>query len=107
MRVIIAGSRTVRNYNELLWVVSGGCPTGVDNMGELWAEENNVGLKRFPADGENGGKAAGPLRNAAMAAYALILVWDGKSKGSASMKKEAKKRDLKIFEHIIQPNPSL
>jgi hypothetical protein len=57
----------------------------------------------IPARWDTEGKAAGPKRNKRMAeaADALILVWDGKSKGSASMKSEAQKRGLKIFEVII------
>jgi hypothetical protein len=38
-----------------------------------------------------------------MARYAthLILIWDGKSSGSASMRKLAKEYKLEIFEKII------
>ncbi len=36
-----------------------------------------------------------------MAEYAdkLILIWDGSSNGSKHMKKQAKKHNLKIYEH--------
>ena len=55
MKVIIAGSRTINDYDALKnfvesvnWsieeVVSGGC-RGVDILGEQWAENNNVPKK--------------------------------------------------------------
>lgn len=50
------------------------------------------------ADWDAHGKAAGPIRNRKMAqeADALLLLWDGKSKGSASMLAEAKRTGLQI-----------
>ncbi len=44
------------------------------------------------------GKSAGHIRNAEMADYAdaLIAFWDGKSRGTANMIENARKRGLKI-----------
>lgn len=113
MKVIIAGGRDIRDYDAVksaveeseftvLQVVSGAAK-GVDYMGELWSEWRDVPCKRFPADWNTHGKAAGPIRNKQMAEYAdaLILVWDGKSRGSASMKREAIAAGLKIHEKIV------
>ena len=60
-------------------------------------------MKAFPADWQKHGRKAGPLRNMEMAinADALVLVWDGKSAGSASMKREAERAGLLIFELIV------
>lgn len=46
---------------------------------------------------------AGPIRNAKMAemGHALLLIWDGKSDGSQSMKTEALRRGLRIWEVIL------
>lgn len=115
MKTIIAGSRDFCNRAEL-WnvintfdegvpiteVVSGGC-RGVDQLGEEWAKQHGIPLKRFPADWTAHGKAAGPIRNREMAAYAdaLIAIWDGESRGTKNMIDEAKKRGLLI--HIHQP----
>lgn len=100
MKVIIAGSRSITNY-ELLpqvmkyankeglranHVVSGGAK-GVDQLGERLAKDWNWGLTIFPADWETHGKKAGIIRNIQMAEYAdwLLAIWDGKSKGTKHM----------------------
>lgn len=62
-----------------------------------------VAIKEFPADWNTYNKAAGPIRNAQMADYAdvLILVWDGKSRGSANMKLQMERLDKPIMEIIL------
>lgn len=118
-RVIIAGGRNLASdahYAQLaefmhkVWyeaggvteVLSGGC-RGADLLGEDWAACNNVPVRRFPADWRGLGTAAGPIRNKQMAAEAdaLVLIWSGRSKGSASMKHEAQRRGLMIYEVIV------
>jgi hypothetical protein len=113
LKTIIAGSRTVTDPVivedairlsgfHVTEVVSGGCD-GVDLMGEDWAAANSLHVHRFPADWLTHGKAAGPIRNAAMAGHAdaLIAVWDGHSRGTRSMIQEARKRHLKVYIHNI------
>lgn len=116
MRVIIAGSRTIEDYEavsaaiessgfKITEVVSGACPTGVDQLGEEWAgnQDADIPIRRFPADWKLHGNSAGVKRNGVMALYAdaLILVWDGQSPGSADMLRRAKQRKLKIHEVIV------
>lgn len=107
MKVIIAGSRTITDASlieravedagfTITQVVSGCQKTrdritgkivgGVDWLGECWAAQHGVSIERFPADWDELGRAAGPIRNAEMAKYAdaLILIHNG-SKGSLSM----------------------
>lgn len=97
MKVIIAGSRSITNfklvseildanYSYISEVVCDGA-RGVDNLGKLWAENNNIPIRLFPADWNTFGKSAGYKRNVEMAKYAdaLILIWDGVSKGSNHM----------------------
>jgi hypothetical protein len=113
MKVIVAGGRDVTDVAAVSdairesgfapsEIVSGGA-SGVDSIGEMWARWNNVPIRRFEADWEEHGRAAGPIRNRAMANYAdaLVLVWDGQSRGSRSMKQEAQQRGLKIYERIL------
>ncbi len=106
MKLIIAGSRTFNNYptlkkhifdlfNELelsqkeikeVEIISG-TARGADQLGELFAEENNLLLHSFPADWDKYGKAAGFIRNKQMGNFAdrLIAFWDGKSRGTFHM----------------------
>jgi hypothetical protein len=117
MKVIIAGGRDIKSEAVVLEaimraqvldgftiteVVSGGAK-GVDRFGEQWALAVGLPVKWFHAEWEKHGTAAGPIRNRQMAEYAeaLILVWDGKSRGSASMKREATKRGLKVSEFLV------
>lgn len=121
MKVIIAGSRTIEGedaYLELLkvanqalkdWgtlslteIVTGGA-RGVDAMGKEFARQFGIAHKEFPADWDRYGKSAGYKRNAQMAEYAdaLILLWDGKSRGSAMMKDIAQKKGLLITERVV------
>lgn len=112
MKVIIAGSRNIPDYNATytmlynrLWnlhwkiteVVSGGAD-GADQIGERYAAIQSIPVKRFLPDWDTHGKAAGPIRNALMASYAdaLIALWDGKSRGTENMIQEAMKRQLKV-----------
>jgi len=112
MKVIIAGSRQIEDYDELTklvdsvdWtideVVSGGC-RGVDEMGENWAKEHGIAVKTFHADWGQYGREAGELRNREMANYAdgLLLLWDGVSPGSSCMLRESAKAKIKIFHQI-------
>jgi hypothetical protein len=112
MKTIIAGSRTITDYNELLlaikdsWIpttVISGCAKGVDQLGERWAKDNNVPLLSFPANWELYGKSAGYKRNEQMAenAEGLIALWDGHSKGTQHMIDIAKRKGLKVHIHYI------
>jgi predicted Rossmann fold nucleotide-binding protein DprA/Smf involved in DNA uptake len=113
MKVIIAGSRSITDYElvkqsvldsgfEITEVVSG-TAKGVDSLGEQYAAENRIPLKRVPADWERYGRAGGPKRNKLMAQYAegIVLIWDGKSRGSANMRQEATRNGLKVFEKLV------
>ncbi len=125
MKLIIAGSRTIEPSIHLLHslisqltlkpteIVSGGAE-GVDRCAKKLTD-NFIGsayydklfyekYKEFPADWKTHGKAAGPIRNKQMAEYAdaLLLIWDGESRGSASMKNEMIKLGKPMYEVIIK-----
>ena len=99
MRLIIAGDRKFSEYHIFEWwvtdvnkmwafseIVSGGAK-GADQMGEVWAEQNHVPCKVFPADWAKHGKAAGAIRNAEMGDYsnALLAFVSPRSKGTVNM----------------------
>jgi hypothetical protein len=79
---------------------------GIDLLGELWADSRGVPINRVPAKWKLEGRSAGPKRNRRMAEYAdaLLLIWDGTSKGSLSMKTEMEKLGKSVYEIIIRSN---
>lgn len=109
MRVIIAGSRSARNYLDCIRAVDAarfeitevisGTAAGADRLGERYAEENGITLRKFPADWSKHGKSAGYIRNQEMAdnADALIALWDGESRGTKHMMDIAQKKGLQIY----------
>jgi hypothetical protein len=109
MKVIIAGSRDCEDYPSLLAAIRlsmfditevvSGHARGVDQMGERWAEEHGIPVKLFPAEWGKYGKSAGPKRNLQMAEYsdAAILLWDGMSRGTRSMRDIATSKGLTLF----------
>jgi hypothetical protein len=112
MKIIIAGSRDITDYNHVInamdkaleygyvptEIVSGGCE-GIDRLGESWGAKNKLPIKKFPANWKKLGSAAGPIRNGQMAKYADCLVAIMKkegSKGTQNMIDQANKAGLKI-----------
>lgn len=112
-KVIIAGTRTFDVYSLLCSfcdkclsrkgqthdiVIVSGTARGADRLGERYAYDRGYGIKRFPADWRNNGKAAGIIRNTDMANYAdaLIAFWDGQSKGTLNMIETAKRKGLSV-----------
>ena len=123
MKLIIAGSRTIEvspyfltdlvynffpisreygQYSVANEIVSG-TAKGMDRCGEAYALHHSIPIKKFPADWDLHGKAAGHIRNKQMAEYAdaLLLVWDGISKGSANMKENMLKLGKPVYEVIL------
>jgi hypothetical protein len=111
MKVIVAGSRGIQLYQTVadamdcagfvITEVVSGTARGVDRLGERWAIENDVPIKRFPANWDRYGRSAGYLRNEQMAQYAdgLIAVWDGHSRGTIHMINLARKQRLAVYVH--------
>ena len=114
-KVIIAGSRTFRDYEKLKKVcdrvldkldkveIVSGAARGADRMGEAYALTKRYDIKLFPADWDTHGKSAGYRRNVEMAKYAdmLIVFWDGSSRGTKHMIDIAKKENLPTHVEII------
>ncbi|MCA3109873.1 MAG: hypothetical protein ING91_19280 [Rhodocyclaceae bacterium] len=111
MKTIIAGSRrgipmsAVRTaWESCPWKITTvlcGCSSGVDQWGAALARESGLPVEFFPADWDQFGKAAGPIRNRKMLrrAQALIAVWDGRSPGTLDMITAARKAGIPT--HII------
>jgi hypothetical protein len=103
MKVIIAGSRSLKNFDliqkavdfsgfrDIITEVVSGCASGIDSLAITWANHNKIPVKKMPADWDNlkgvpahqiktnsAGKKynvkAGYDRNTAMAKYADALI---------------------------------
>lgn len=118
MKLIIAGSRTINlpptqiekiieasliNSNEVSHIICGEAK-GIDYSGKRYALVSNRSVVSFPADWDKFGNSAGPLRNKQMAEYAdaLLLIWDGESRGSKNMKDTMLKLGKPVYEVIIR-----
>jgi hypothetical protein len=77
---------------------------GADGLAERLAEDLNYTIKTFDANWELYGKAAGPIRNTAMAKEAThcICFWNGLGTGTADMIKKAKSYKLKLMVVLIK-----
>jgi len=95
-----------------------GLAKGVDLLGKRWADEKGIPTKDFrPAWNDLNAPGAiikenrygkynaraGHDRNELMAQYGdvLIVIWDGKSKGTADMIRRSKNHGLKIYEYVV------
>ena len=114
MKVIVAGGRDFNDYKLLketldnfqqeygnITEVVSGTAKGSDKLGEQYANENNIPIKRFVPDWEGLGKKAGHVRNRKMGDYAkehngmLAAFWDKQSRGTKGMIDYAKNIGLK------------
>lgn len=111
MRLAVVGSRSFRDYTDLektlsfihkkvpiTRIISGGAK-GADSLAEQWARENSVDTQVFIPDWETYGKRAGFLRNKQIVDYseAVVVFWDGKSKGSQHSMKLAKEQGKSVL----------
>ena len=110
-RLVVAGCRTFTDYSKLsdeldrylqnkitrfnVIIISGNAD-GADKLAERYATEHNLSLERYPALWKKYGKSAGPIRNRQMAevADAVIVFWDGESKGTKNMIESAKQANI-------------
>lgn len=127
VRLIIAGTRDADHeqaraalrrgfdelelYPELIAAIATGESGVVDRLGKVYATHHQIWHEPFPANWDAIGKAAGPLRNAAMATWAaddngvLVAVWDGKSRGTADMILAAHRCGLEVHVELLRGAP--
>ena len=117
-RMIVCGGRDFADYEffqncmdrlltyyEEIRLVSGHA-SGADLFAEKYAKERGIEIEIFPAEWKKYGRAAGPIRNRAMLAYAkeaipeVAAFWDGKSRGTSNMLKQAEAAGAKT--HIFR-----
>jgi len=114
MRLIVAGSRTFKDYSLLSrkldallsrWVgqgkeiiiISGGAK-GADALGQAYARKRGFNCTVVPAEWNKYGRSAGYRRNEVMAAMAdaVVAFWDGSSPGTSHMIRLARERRLPL-----------
>lgn len=111
-RVVVAGSRGFNDYtlmrrkldaflqrrfDDLVPVqIISGTAHGADQLGEAYAREHGLGLIPIPAPWNALGRSAGHARNEVMAriADAVVVFWDGESRGTQGMIRLAQRLDV-------------
>ena len=120
LNVIVAGGRNYSDYKTVkaklddfrstlkpgreINIISGGA-TGADSLGERYAKENNLDIRRFSADWNQHGKAAGPIRNEQMAAEGDVLISFPGGTGTKNMIKNMRSRGKRVIGGIPVPKP--
>ena len=90
MKIVIAGSRNIDNFDlsqhipsNVDLIITGGA-SGIDNLAEKYADKHKISKLIILPDYKRYGKAAPLRRNEIMVDLAdlVIVVWDGKSRGT-------------------------
>jgi len=114
MRLAIVGSRNLtvhrmgdyvgEEYDEIL---SGGA-RGIDTCASLFAAERGLRLTVFLPDYEKYGRAAPIIRNREIvdAADAVLVFWDGASRGTQSVIRYCEKKGVRCRVIRLDPVPN-
>ena len=101
MKLLIAGSRSITDFDltpyisdDVTEIISGGAD-GIDTLAEKYADEHKLSKHILRPEYSKYGKAAPILRNHVMVdlADAVLVIWDGKSRGTRSTVNYAKKKE--------------
>ena len=100
MKLLIAGSRSITDFDlapyipeDVIEIISGGAD-GIDTLAEKYADEHKLSKHILRPEYSKYGKAAPILRNHVMVdlADAVLVIWDGKSRGTRSTVNYAKEK---------------
>ncbi len=100
---VLDGVAQVRDENSLgenIVLIHGACPTGADLWASGWAAANWQTEKRYPANWERDGRAAGPIRNQRMLDEGkpdLVVAFPG-GRGTEDMKRRSRLAGIKVIE---------
>ncbi len=113
-KLLVSGSRTITDKHKVfqaldemmsvmlngedITIIEGGAK-GVDTLARLYAIEHKIPYEEHPADWDKNGRAAGYVRNVEMVKEAdvALIIWDGKSKGTAHAMKICEKKGVKYL----------
>lgn len=111
MKVLVCGGREYRDVQRTFAVldelhrrdgitllIEGGA-RGADSLARQWAVSRKVALRTVLADWARHGRAAGPLRNAAMLALGpeLVVAFPG-GRGTADMVRRGRAAGVRVLE---------
>ena len=108
MKLLVVGSRSIKDFDlspyiseEVDTVISGGAG-GVDSLAERYADMKRISKYIIRPHYNIYGRAAPLKRNEQMVdmADAVLIIWDGKSKGTEHTIKYAKKmnKEMKLIQ---------
>lgn len=104
MKLMIAGSRSIKEFDlkqyvpkEADVIITGGA-NGVDTIAEKFADDNKISKLVIRPDYSRYKRAAPLKRNEVMIDLSdkVLIIWDGKSKGSEYAIKYAQKRGKQL-----------
>jgi SLOG family YspA-like protein len=107
-RAVFARLDAILKLRPNLILVHGACPTGADAIAGRWSRRRGVKVERHPPNWAVYGKRAGPRRNEAMAergANYCLVFWDGKSRGTGSMYRAARRAGIPTRQ--VKPRPMI
>lgn len=104
MKLLIIGSRSIRDFDlshyissDVDAIISGGA-NGIDSLAEKYADDHRISKYILRPRYDLYGRAAPLRRNEEMIDMcdAILVIWDGHSKGTQYSIKYAKKKDKPI-----------
>ena len=107
MKILIVGSRSIKEFDlsgyipkETELIISGGA-SGVDSLAEEYADKHRISKLIMYPKYEIYGRAAPLKRNEIMVDIAdeVLIIWDGKSRGTNYTAKYAEIKNKKV--HLI------
>jgi len=107
VRVLVSGSRSITDPAlveraivdsgfPVTLLLSGGA-IGVDRIAEAWATRQGIPIEQIKPDWKQHGRGAGFKANEALIARAeaVVVVWDGVSKGTSDVISQAERNHVK------------
>ena len=104
MKILVVGSRSIKDFDlsdyipsETELIISGGA-SGIDSIAEEYADKHRISKLIFYPKYEVYGKAAPLKRNEIMVDIAdeVLIIWDGKSRGTKYTADYAAKKNKKV-----------
>ena len=104
MKVLVAGSRNIEKFDlkdhippDVTMIITGGAE-GIDTLAEKYADENGIPKAIVRPQYNLYGRAAPIKRNEKMVDMAdfVLVIWDGKSKGSQYTVKYSQKKNKAV-----------